>query len=90
MRTTTPLIKEKHVEVKLRNWLWQGKSITHNEAQKRWRTNRLAEYVRRLRRKGEKILTTMTTYDGDRFAVYSIPKRQKASKIKGLYKNQVI
>jgi hypothetical protein len=75
-------IKEKHVEKRLKLWLLSGKTVTHNQAQKMWKTNRIAEFVRRLRNKGMNIITTMVTHDGDRFGVYSIPKEKKVSKIK--------
>jgi ADP-heptose:LPS heptosyltransferase len=67
-------MKPKNVEVKLKNWLLLGGEITHNQALRRWRSNRLAEFVRRLRRKGYKIITEMVSDSktGDRYGVYKM------------------
>ncbi len=72
---------KKDVEPHLKTWLLQGKSITHNQAQKMWRTNRLAEYVRRLREKGMNIDMKMATHDDDTFGVYSLRTKKKVSRI---------
>lgn len=67
-----------HLEV----WLWQGKSITHNQAQKMWGTNRLAEFIRRLRNKGMKIRTELVCEDGDTYGKYSLEQPVKQNRIK--------
>jgi hypothetical protein len=74
-------IKKKDVEAHLKVWLLQGKEITHNEAQKKWGTNRLAEYIRRLRANGMKIEMTMTNSNGDIFGVYRLKETPKESRI---------
>lgn len=63
---------KKQVEVKLRNWLLLGRKISHTQAHKKWRSNRLSEFIRRLRKKGYKIITKMVSdrKTGDRYGVY--------------------
>lgn len=71
----------KNVEPRLKIHLLQGKSITHNQAQKLFRTNRLAEYVRRLREDGMKIVTKMVYENGDCYGVYSLERKAKVDRI---------
>lgn len=66
--------KGKQVEHNLRLHLSQGHKITHNQALLLWKTNRLAEYVRRLRVAGMDIKTEMVSENGDVFGVYYIAK----------------
>lgn len=75
----TPI--KKNVEPRLKVHLLQGKTITHNQAQRLWGTNRLAEYIRRLRKDGMKIQMLMVYENGDSFGVYSIPKTVKKNRI---------
>lgn len=76
------MTKGKQVEAHLKVHLLQGKTITHNEALSLWRTNRLAEYVRRLRVDGMKIRTEMVTNDfGDVYGVYSLESKPKIDRI---------
>lgn len=81
----------KNVEAHLRVWLNQGKKITHLMAWKMWKTNRLAEYVRRLRVDGMPIAMEWTTSaEGDRFGVYYLAQKPKVDRIKTrAYMNQV-
>lgn len=82
MKTTTKL-KQKNVEPKLKAWLLQGKKITHNEAQKMFKTNRLAEYIRRLRvDHGMNIEMTRTIWNGEIFGVYRLVKKPKVDRLK--------
>lgn len=82
MKTTTKL-KQKNVEPKLKAWLLQGKEITHNEAQKMFGTNRLAEYIRRLRvDHGMKIEMKMTNFNGEVYGVYRLADKPKVDRIK--------
>lgn len=69
--------KEKQVLPRLKAWLLQGKKITHNQALSMWKTNRLAEYIRRLRESGLTIYTEMKQDKGDVYGVYSINKPKK-------------
>jgi hypothetical protein len=48
-------MKQKNVEARLKIHLLEGKTITHNQALTKFGTNRLAEFIRRLRNKGMKI-----------------------------------
>lgn len=50
--------KQKQVLAHLKIWLLLGKKITHNQAQKKWGTNRLAEFIRRLRHDHQLRITT--------------------------------
>lgn len=80
MKTTSK--EGKNVEAHLRVWLNQGKKITHLMAWKMWRTNRLAEYVRRCREDGMNIITErVPDEDGSWFGVYYLEKKKKVSKI---------
>lgn len=81
MKRTTTKLKQKNVEPKLKVWLLRGRSITHNQAQKMWGTNRLAEFVRRLRRKGMNIDTEMVVENGETFGVYKLREQKKQSRI---------
>lgn len=80
MKTTSKKIK-KDVEPHLKIWLLQGKSITHNQAQKLWGTNRLAEFIRRLRNKGMKIECVLTNENGDVYGVYRMVQKPKVDRI---------
>ena len=82
MKETPTKLKQKNVEPKLKVWLLQGKTITHNQAQKLWGTNRLAEYIRRLRAAGMKIEMKMTSENGDIFGVYKLITAPKVDRIK--------
>lgn len=73
--------KQKNVEAHLKVWLLEGKTITHNQAQKMWGTNRLAVYVQRLRDKGLDIKMTRETFHGDAFGVYRMDQKQKVDRI---------
>jgi hypothetical protein len=75
-------MKKKDVLPHLKVWLLQGKSITHNEAQKLWGTNRIAEYVRRLRKEGMKIETVLESKDGDTYGRYRLKQSPKVDRIK--------
>lgn len=72
---------KKNIEPKLRNYLLEGKTITHNQAQKRWGTNRLSEYIRRLREDGMKISTEMVYENGDCYGVYKMVTKPKVDRI---------
>jgi hypothetical protein len=72
--------KQKQVLARLKVWLLQGKTITHNEAQKKWRTNRLSEYVRRLRHNYHQMkisMTWITDKNGDRYGQYKLEVKVK-------------
>lgn len=76
------LIK-KNVLPQLKIWLLQGKEITHNQAQKLWGTNRLSEFVRRLRKDhGMDIDMQMVNVNGEVFGVYRLKKTPKVDRIK--------
>lgn len=60
----------KQVKPRLKVHLLKGKSITHNQAQKMWGTNRLAEYVRRLRKDGMDIDMDMIRKGNDVYGKY--------------------
>lgn len=81
--------EKKHVEKRLRLWLLSGRTITHNQAQKLFGTNRLAEFVRRLRHdRGKQSLNiemTMVTHNGDTFGVYKYVPEKKMSRIKTMF-----
>ena len=63
--------KQKQVEARLKVWLLQGKEITHNRAQRLWGSNRLAEFIRRLRRDhGMKIITELVSENGSTYGLY--------------------
>lgn len=81
---------EKNVQPKLKIWLLQGKSITHNQAQKMWGTNRLAEFIRRLRHdEGMNIITERKIENGSLFGVYRLVKKEKVDRIRSReYMNQ--
>jgi len=84
---------EKNVEKHLRLWLLAGNTITHNEAQKKWGTNRLAEFIRRLRhdrgKQSLKIEMTMVSENGDTYGVYKwIPDEKPKSKVKTILVTQ--
>lgn len=72
--------KGKQILARLKVWLLTGKTVTSNQALSMWRTNRIAEYVSRLRKKGFKIKTTMI-YDGcDSYGVYSLVRNVRKRK----------
>jgi hypothetical protein len=73
----------KNVTAHLKIWLLSGKRITHNQAQRLWKTNRLAEFIRRLRRDhGMKIVTELVSEDGSTYGVYYLEQKEKVSRIK--------
>jgi hypothetical protein len=72
----------KNVEARLLIWLQQGKSITAVEAIREFGTNRISEYVRRLRNKNHKIETEIVTENGSQFGRYYMDRPKKVSKIK--------
>lgn len=73
----------KNVLAHLKVWLLSGKRITHNQAQRLWNTNRLAEFIRRLRKDhGMKIKTELVSQDGDTYGEYSLEQKEKVSRIK--------
>jgi hypothetical protein len=74
-------MKEKNVEAHLKVHLLRGKSISHNQAQRLFGTNRLAEYIRRLRAKGMKITMKMEDDGDSRYGVYRLEKTEVVSKI---------
>jgi len=77
-----PTINEgKNVEKRLRLWLLSGKTITHNQAQVLWGTNRLAVFISRCRKAGMKIRTDMVYEKDDSYGVYSLIKKKKVSRI---------
>lgn len=81
MKTTNKRIK-KQVEPRLKVWLLRGREITHNQAQRMWGTNRLAEFIRRLRRnQGMDIEMKMTNYNGDIYGVYRLKQKPKIDRI---------
>lgn len=81
MKTTSK--EGKNVEARLKVHLLQGKTITHNQALRKFRTNRLAEFIRRLRKEGMKIETVMVNDDnGDVYGLYRLVKIKKVSRIK--------
>lgn len=61
---------EKQIKSRLKIWLLLGKQITHNQAQKLWRTNRIASYVHRLRRDGMNVKTKMIITPKETYAIY--------------------
>lgn len=71
--------KEKQVLAHLKAWLLQGKEVTSNEALRMWRTNRISEYVRRLRATGMNIETIMHYNGCESYGSYKliIPKKKK-------------
>lgn len=75
-------LKEKNVEARLKVWLLKGKTITHLQAEKVFQTNRISEYVRRLRNKGMDIKTEMVIKDGSLFGRYYMDFPKKKSRIK--------
>lgn len=68
--------KQKQVKAKLKTYLLMGKSITSNQALKRWRTSRLAVFINRLRNEGMNIDTEMVTdkRTGDVYGKYKLAK----------------
>lgn len=83
------LIK-KNVLPRLKIWLLQGKEITHNQAQKLWGTNRLSEFIRRLKvDHGMNIITERRIENGSMFGVYRLVKKPKVDRIRSrAYMNQ--
>jgi hypothetical protein len=73
----------KDVVAHLKIWLLQGNRITHNQALRMWKTNRLAEFIRRLRRDhGMKIITELVSENGSVYGVYYLEQKEKVSRIK--------
>jgi hypothetical protein len=72
---------KKNVEPRLKIHLLEGKSITHNEAQAIFGTNRLAEYIRRLRRKGMDIEMELIKTAEDVYGRYFIKQDKKQNRI---------
>ena len=75
--------KKKNVLPKLKTHLLMGKSVTHDEAKAMWGTNRLAEYIRRLRHDHGMVIDCVTIYDdnGNVYGRYSLPKKKKVNRI---------
>lgn len=73
--------KGRQIEARLKVWLLQGNKITFPEAWRMYKTNRLSEYIRRLRVAGLPIKTEMVTENGDTFAVYYLEKKPKVDRI---------
>jgi len=70
--------KGKQILARLKTWLLLGRTITPNEALRRWSTSRLAVYVHRLHRDYRmNIETKMVNHNGDTFACYSLVKTKK-------------
>jgi hypothetical protein len=65
-------MKNKDVKNRLKQYLLKGGKITHNQALKWYRTNRLAVYIQRLRDTGMRntLKTKMIYRNGDCFAQY--------------------
>lgn len=77
----------KQVLPRLKVWLLEGKRITSNQALRMFGTNRLAEFIRRLRKEhGMKITTELVSEDGDVYGVYYLDplflRRKKRNLIK--------
>lgn len=82
--------KRKNVLPRLKVWLLQGNSITHLQALKLFKTTRLAEYIRILRREGMKIETVLESSRGSVYGVYRLVQKPKVDRIKTrAYMNQV-
>lgn len=81
----------KNVEARLKIHLLQGKSITHNEALRLFGTNRLAEYVRRLREDGMPVITEKVNQGRvNSYGRYYLKPKAKVDRIKSReYMNQV-
>ncbi len=72
----------KNVKKRLKLWLLSEKTITHNQAQKMWGTNRLSEFIRRLRHDDNMNISMKMVYEGkDSYGVYSWVKEKKVSRI---------
>lgn len=73
----------KNILPRLKVFLLEGNTITHLEAQRRFGTNRLAEYIRRLRSKPHEleIDCKMIKEGVDTFGRYSIAPKQKVNRI---------
>lgn len=65
----------KHCEKRVFEWLLTGKTLTHNQAQRMFKTNRLAEYVRRLRKKDLAIPCRMVYTNKESYGVYHLRRR---------------
>ena len=76
-------MKPNQVEARVKVALLLGKTLTHWQAWKRFKTNRLASYINRLRNKGMKIKTLMVTSpEGGQYGVYYLEQKEKVSRIK--------
>lgn len=64
--------KEKQVKARLKVWLLRGNSITALQAWKKFKTNRLAVYIQRLRDDGLNIETRTVQFGEDRYAQYTL------------------
>jgi hypothetical protein len=75
---------KKDVLAHLKVWLMHGKTITHNNAQQMWGTNRLAEFIRRLRNAPHfmNIECEMKSYADGNYGEYKLVIKKKVSKIK--------
>lgn len=74
---------KKDVLGKLKVHLMHGKTITHNQAQKLWGTNRLAEFIRRLRNKPHlmNIDMQMKSYSDGIYGEYKLVIKKKVNRI---------
>lgn len=64
--------KQKQVKARLKVWLLRGNSITAWQAWKKFKTNRLAVYIQRLRDDGLNIETRKVKFGNDTFAQYTL------------------
>lgn len=64
--------KEKQVKARLKVLLLRGNSITALQAWKKFKTNRLAVYIQRLRDDGLNIETRTVQFGEDRYAQYTL------------------
>lgn len=67
----------KQVKARLKIWLLRNFTITHNQAQRMWSTNRIAIYIHQLRKEGMKIDTKMVYNGRDQYAVYQIHSNKR-------------
>lgn len=75
-------LKKKDILPRLKLWLLSGKEITHIQALRKFGTNRLSEYVRRLRRNENMNIVTITRIEnGSMFGVYKYVPKEKVSRI---------
>lgn len=67
--------KQKQVLAHLKIWLLRGRKITHNQALKMWRTNRLAVYIQRLRKNHQLRITTELAGEDGHGVYYLTPDK---------------